>query len=80
VGTEHHLHLTADQIGQSGRPAAIGHVNHVDRGHHLEQLAGDMARRPVARRCHVDLICSLHLHQAISAEMMSAAAIGLRRG
>ena len=41
-GVEHDLHLPAEQIGQRGRPAAIGHVHHVDAGHHLEQLAGDM--------------------------------------
>ena len=39
---EHDLHLPAEQIGQRRRRAAIGHVNHVDAGHHLEQLAGDM--------------------------------------
>ena len=43
-GAEHDLHLSAEQIGQRGRPAAIGHVNHVDAGHHLEQLAGNMGR------------------------------------
>ena len=37
------LHLPAEQIGQRGRRAAIGHMHHVDAGHHLEQLAGDMA-------------------------------------
>ena len=42
------LHLSAEQIGQRGRRTAIGHVNHVDAGHHLEQLAGDMLR---ASRC-----------------------------
>ena len=41
------LHLSAEQIGQRGRVAAIGHVDHVDAGHHLEQLAGDMGRRPM---------------------------------
>ena len=50
-----HLHLPAEQIGQRRRRAAIGHVDHVDAGHHLEQLAGDMLRRAVAGRRHVDL-------------------------
>ena len=39
---EHDLHLSAEQIGKRRRRAAIGHVNHVDAGHHLEQLAGHM--------------------------------------
>ena len=42
-GGEHHLHLPAEQIGERRRRAAIGHVDHVDAGHHLEQLAGHMA-------------------------------------
>ena len=46
-GAEHHLHLAADQIGQRGRAAAIGHVQHIDAGHHLEQFAGDMDAVPV---------------------------------
>src|SRR5262245_32652547 len=37
---EHHLHLPANHVGQCGRTAAIGHVHHIDAGHHLEQLAG----------------------------------------
>ena len=39
---EHDLHLSAEQIGERGRCAAIGHVHHVDAGHHLEQFAGHM--------------------------------------
>ena len=39
----------------AGAVAAIRHVNQVDAGHHLEQLAGDMWRAPVAGRRHVDL-------------------------
>ena len=46
---EHDLHLSANQVGQCGRTAAIGHVNHVDAGHHLEQLAGHVARSCDAR-------------------------------
>ncbi len=30
-------------------------MNHVDAGHHFEQLAADMGRGSVAARCHVDL-------------------------
>ena len=52
---EHDLHLSAEQVGQRGRRAAIGHMHHVDAGHHLEQLAGHMRRAPVAGRRHVDL-------------------------
>ena len=35
--------------------AAIGHVQHVDAGHHLEQLAGHMRRGPIAGRRHGEL-------------------------
>ena len=49
------LHLPAEQIGQRRCLAAIRHVDHVDAGHHLEQLARQMARGPVAGRRHVDL-------------------------
>src|SRR5262245_52538918 len=41
---EHHLHLPANHVGQRWRTAAIGHVHHVDAGHHLEQLAGHVNR------------------------------------
>ena len=41
-GGEHDLHLSAEQIGKRGCRAAIRHVNQVDAGHHLEQLAGNM--------------------------------------
>ena len=51
---EKNLHLSAEQIGERGPATTIGHVNHVDPGHHLEQLAGDMGRAPVASGCHVD--------------------------
>ena len=43
------------RVGQRRRRAAIRHVTHVDAGHHLEQLAGDVVRRPVASRRHVEL-------------------------
>ena len=39
---EKNLHLSAEQIGERGPATTIGHVNHVDPGHHLEQLAGNM--------------------------------------
>ena len=52
---EHDLHLSAEQIGQRGRRAAIGHVHHVDAGHHLEQLAGHVREPADAGRRHVDL-------------------------
>ena len=49
------LHLPADQIGHHRRAAAIGHVHHVDAGHHLEQLAGEVRRRAGPERGHADL-------------------------
>ena len=52
---EHNLELPADQIGKRERLAAVRDVDHVDAGHHLEQLAGDMERTPGAARRHVDL-------------------------
>ena len=52
---EHHLHLAAQKIGPRHRLAAIGHVHQIDAGHLLEQLAGDMQRRRIAARRHVDL-------------------------
>src|SRR6266446_1660391 len=30
------FHLPAEEVGERGRCAAIGHVDHVDAGHHLE--------------------------------------------
>src|SRR6516165_8887675 len=48
------LHLSGDQIGYQLTSATIGHVNHVDTGHHLEQLAGDVRHGSAARRRHVD--------------------------
>src|SRR5215468_3611054 len=42
--------------GRKCRPvAAIGHVEQVDAGHHLEQLSGEMAYTPGSSRGHVDL-------------------------
>src|SRR5215472_3529969 len=39
---EINLHLTAEQIAHCGPSPAIGHMCHVDLGHHLEQLASQM--------------------------------------
>ena len=51
---EEDLHLSANQVRQCGPTAPIGHVNHVDARHHLEQLAGHVARSCDARRGHVE--------------------------
>ena len=50
-GVEHDLHLPAEQIGHRSS-TAIGHVHHVDAGHHLEQLAGHVGRGADAGRRH----------------------------
>jgi len=55
LGGEVDLHLPAEQIGERGRRTTIRHMNHVDTGHDLKQLAGDMLRGSVAGRRHVDL-------------------------
>jgi hypothetical protein len=47
--------LSAKQSGDRGRRTAIRYIDHVDSSHHLEQLADDMGRTPVAVRRHVDL-------------------------
>jgi len=39
---EINLHLAAEQIAHCGPSPAIGHMRHVDLGHHLEQLASQM--------------------------------------
>src|SRR5215831_13444461 len=49
------MHLPAEQIGQRGHAAAIRHMNHVDPGHHLEQLARDMCAASDTDRRHADL-------------------------
>jgi len=54
-GAEVDLHHPGEQIDKRGACAAIRHVHEVDAGHHLEQLAGHVGRRPTAGRCHVDL-------------------------
>jgi hypothetical protein len=42
------LHLPGDEVSKRGRQPAIGHVNHVHTGHHLEQLAAQMDHPSVA--------------------------------
>ena len=54
-GGEHDLHLSAEQIGQRGRRAAIGHVNHADPGHHHEQRGGHLGDRAGPVRSYADL-------------------------
>ena len=49
------MRLPANEISERGRHAAIGHVLHVDAGHHLEQLARHMGPGSAASRGHVDL-------------------------
>jgi hypothetical protein len=53
--TEHDLHLPADQVGERRRAAAIRHMQHVNMGHQLEQLAADMRHASAAARRHADL-------------------------
>ena len=45
----------AKKVSDRRRIAAIGHMQHVDAGHHLEQLAGKMRRRADAAGRHIDL-------------------------
>src|SRR5262249_14928496 len=49
------LHLPAEQVGEYRPGTTIGHVNHVDAGHHLEQLAVQMRPTSDAYRRHADL-------------------------
>jgi len=53
-GGEVDLHLPGEEIGERRPATAIGHVDHIDPGHHLEQLAGHMGHGADARRRHVD--------------------------
>jgi len=41
-GGEYPLDLPAEKIGERRGRAPMWHMNHVDAGHHLEQLARDM--------------------------------------
>jgi hypothetical protein len=52
---EHDLHLPAEQIGKRRPATTIGHMNHVDPGHHLEQLARQMCAASDTNRRHVEL-------------------------
>jgi hypothetical protein len=47
--------LSAKQIGQDGRIAAIGDVEYVNAGHEVEHHSGNVGRGSDAGRCHVDL-------------------------
>jgi hypothetical protein len=48
---EHDVDAAGQQVVERGARATIGHVHHVDPGHALEQLAGEMHRGAVAGRC-----------------------------
>jgi hypothetical protein len=52
---KHHLHLTADQIGERRRRASIRHMKHIDASHHLKQLTSQVRRISDASRSHVEL-------------------------
>jgi hypothetical protein len=54
-GGEHHMQLASKHIGQRRGLATIWDMDHVDFGHHLEQLARQMVCRSVAARPHVHL-------------------------
>jgi hypothetical protein len=54
-GVERRLHLAADEVGDHRCAAAIRHVDGVDTGGELEQLAREVARRADAERGHADL-------------------------
>ncbi len=54
-GAEHHLHLSADEVGERRRASAIRHMEHVDASQQLEQLSPDMGRASAAARRHADL-------------------------
>src|SRR5262245_10037032 len=51
-GSEHDLHPPGDEIGDRRAATTIGHVSHVDAGHHLEQLAREMGRGSLPSRRH----------------------------
>src|SRR5262249_1463000 len=54
-GGEVDLRLACEEISKCRPRAAIGQVNHVDAGHHLEKLAGGVAVSSGARRRHGEL-------------------------
>ena len=47
---EHHLHRAGDQVVVGRAGALVGHMDDVDAGHGLEQLAAEMQRRARSRR------------------------------
>src|SRR5262245_29447693 len=49
------LVLSTEQIIEPRPATTVGHVDQIDAGHHLEQLAGNMASTPNAARRHIDL-------------------------
>src|SRR5262249_59053595 len=51
---KHDLHLPTEQIVERRPATTIWDVDHIDAGHHLEQLARDVAPAPGAGRCHVE--------------------------
>jgi hypothetical protein len=51
---EANLQVPCEQIGQRRRGAAIGHMDHVNVRHYLEQFAGQMSDAPNSRRGHGD--------------------------
>jgi hypothetical protein len=54
-GSENHLHVAGDQIGDRRRAALIRDVDQIHPAHHLEELAGNVLRRAGAGRPVVDL-------------------------
>ena len=56
---DHHieadLHLAGEQVGDHRRAAAIRDMHHVDAGHLLEQLAGEMRAVPMPNEAMVTL-------------------------
>ena len=52
---KHHRYLLAQQSVDRRRRSLVEHVNHIDSGHGLEQLAGKMVCAAIARRCVIDL-------------------------
>src|SRR6516162_1378594 len=49
------INLSTKQVCDCRSPAAIRHMRHVETGHRLEQLAGQMVRSTEAGRCYADL-------------------------
>ena len=47
------LHMAGNQVRHHLCPAAIRHMNHIDAGHHVKQLASQMRPSPLAGRRHV---------------------------